>query len=340
MSVAEQNQASMVGASPALAAVRRFIAKAAPTGSTVLIQGESGTGKELAALDLHANSARRGGPFVAVNCAALPDSLVESVLFGHEKGAFTGAGARSAGKFELASGGTMFLDEVGDLSSPAQAKLLRAIQERRIDRIGGTHPVPIDVRLIAATNRNLEAAAATGAFREDLYYRLKVLCVRMPALRERPEDILTLAVHFLRKYAEMNGRPAREISPQAQAALRNHHWPGNVRQLEHAMEQAAVLGESETIGMEDLPEDLLRNTAGPGAAPKSYREIIYETRRRALGEALEVSEGDPVEAAARLGVHPNGIRRMARELNLEHLLRRRRNRGSERYGKNGFTGTL
>ena len=209
----------LVGSSAAMAKLIRFIGKAAPVNSSVLIQGESGTGKELVAHALHRNSRRPDGPFVAVNCAALPESLLESELFGHERGAFTGAVAQQKGKFELAAGGTLFLDEVGELSASIQAKLLRALQERTIDRIGGKQPLRIDIRLIAATNRDLRSAVAAGEFREDLYYRVKVLSVRTPPLRERPEDIPELIQHFLSKYARETGRDVRGISPEAESIL-------------------------------------------------------------------------------------------------------------------------
>ena len=307
----------MVGESPAMLELIRFIAKAAPTNSTVLIQGESGTGKELVARALHRNSLRREGPFVAVNCAALPEALLESELFGHEKGAFTGAQTQKKGKFELAVGGTLFLDEVGELSPSIQAKLLRALQEREIDRVGGRAPVATDVRFIAATNRELELAVAAGHFREDLYYRLNVVLVKTPPLRQRREDIPALARHFVAQYARQNGVAVRPISPAAETLLEKHRWPGNLRQLQNAIEHAMVLGSRDAILAENLPAYLL--AGGPEthpSEPQTLEEALLRTKREYVESVLGLTGGNRKLTAAILGIHPKGMRRFLDRLNL------------------------
>jgi DNA-binding NtrC family response regulator len=236
-----------VHSDPAMAALLRRAEQLARAEASVLIGGESGTGKEVLARHIHRHSRRALGPFVALNCAALPESLIESELFGHEKGAFSGAVAARKGKFEQAEGGTLLLDEIGELDPRLQAKLLRVIQEREIDRLGGTAPVKVDVRLLAATNRDLLAEVRAGRFREDLFFRLNVVALRLPPLRERPGDILALAEHFTRRYAEVNGLPPRPLAPQARAALLAHPWPGNVRELENAMHRAVLLATGDEI---------------------------------------------------------------------------------------------
>src|SRR2546423_3730860 len=242
-----QIEHNMVGESARMREVYQFIAKVAPTISTVLIWGESGTGKELAARAIHQNSPRADHPFVALNCAALTETLLESGLFGHEKGAFTGAISQTKGKLEVADGGTVFLDEIGELAAPLQAKLLRVLQEREFERVGSTRPIKVDIRLVAATNRDLAEAAKQGSFRQDLYYRLNVVSFHMPGLRERREDIPLLASYFVKKYAEKCNRRALGISQEARARLMQYDWPGNVRELENAIERAVVLGSSERI---------------------------------------------------------------------------------------------
>lgn len=309
----------MIGNAPPMARLARFIARAGPAVSNVLIEGESGTGKELVARALHRSSPRSKGPFVAVNCAALPESLLESELFGYERGAFTGAVVQRKGKFERAAGGTLFLDEAGELSLPMQAKLLRALEERAIDRIGGRMPIPVDVRFIAATNRNLNLEVAAGRFRADLYYRLKVLYVRTPPLRERREDIMGLAGHFLIRYAKLAGRPVYGISPEAEAVLKGYQWPGNVRQLQNVIEQAVVLGSGDVILKEDLPDELFET---PCAGPKNYYDLIREFKCQLLKGAFDYAHGDYRKAAELLGLHPNCIHRQLRNLKLTHLLRR------------------
>ena len=313
----------MVGESHSMRRLVEFIGRTARANSTVLVEGESGTGKELVARALHRNSPRHGGPFVAVNSAALSEGLLESELFGHERGAFTGADRQKKGKFEVASGGTLFLDEVGELGARIQAKLLRALQEREIDRVGGRAPVPVDIRLVAATNRDLEIAVAAGEFREDLYYRLHVLYVKTPPLRERREDIPLLAEHFVGKYAREAGVRPREISSEAMGMLRGYDWPGNVRQLGNAIEQATVLGCSEVMGVTDLPE-YLKNPSGSvsealdlvGDAPQTLEEAVLQTKRDFVVNVLELTGGNRKEAAVILGVHPKSMCRLLDRLDL------------------------
>lgn len=242
----------MVGNSPAMQQVYKLIGQVAPTGSTVLIRGESGTGKELIARAIHSHSARKNGPLVCVNCAAIPDALLEAELFGHEKGAFTGAVARRRGRFELAHGGTIFLDEIGELSAAMQAKLLRVLQERTIERLGSEQSIALDVRIIAATNRDLEQCVADGAFRKDLYYRLNVVALQVPPLREHPEDLPELVNHLLGKLARQLRLHSAGLTPEAETMLRERDWPGNVRELEHTLERALVLSRGAPICPEHL----------------------------------------------------------------------------------------
>jgi DNA-binding NtrC family response regulator len=258
---------SIIGSSPAIKSMLRMILKVAPTSHTVLILGESGTGKELVAREIHKNSPRADKPFLAVNCAALTETLLESELFGHEKGAFTDAHQQKKGLFERAHHSTLFLDEIGDTSLAMQAKILRALQEREIMRVGGTEPIKVDVRIIAATNRDLEQMLREGKFREDLYYRLKVIPIVCPPLRERGEDIELLANHFMRKAAAVSGRKLKGITREAMEALRGYPWPGNVRQLEWAMERAVLLGETEWVELRDLPPEILQPSPLPARLP-------------------------------------------------------------------------
>jgi len=306
---------NMVGESPPMREVYQFAAKVARSDSTVLIRGESGTGKELVARAIHRNSPRAVRPFAAINCAVLTETLLESELFGHEKGAFTGAVALKKGKLEAAEGGTVFLDEVAELTAAAQAKLLRAVQEREFERVGGTRPIKVDIRLIAATNQDLEEAVKKGLFRQDLYYRLNVVSMTLPPLRERREDIPLLARYFAARFADRAGWPAREISPEAQACLVHYDWPGNVRELENAIERALVLGSSDRIRPEDLPETVLEKTSPSGAPLDRYHEAIQEAKRQVIRKAVEQAGGH-TEAARLLGVHPNYLHRLLRNLNL------------------------
>ena len=313
----------MVGESAAVKRVYQFIARVAPADTTVLVRGESGTGKELAARALHQNSPRRERPFVAINCAALTETLLESELFGHERGAFTGALAQKKGKLEVADGGTLFLDEVGEMPPAIQAKLLRVLQEREFERVGGTRTIRVDVRVVAATNRDLEEAVRTGGFRQDLYYRLNVVSFEMPPLRERREDIALLASYFVAKYAAKFKRRVTGLSEEARACLTAYDWPGNVRELENAVERAVVLGSTDRVLSEDLPETVLESAPDPSspdaAAPQPftrYHDALREAKRQLILRALEQSSGSFTEAARLLGVHPNYLHRLIRNLNL------------------------
>jgi Nif-specific regulatory protein len=306
---------NMVGRSRPMRALFDRIARVARTDTTILLRGESGTGKELVARAAHRNSARTARPFIAVNCAALTESLLESELFGHEKGAFTGAIGLKKGKLELADGGTLFLDEIGELPLSLQAKLLRALQEREFDRVGGTRPVRVDFRLIAATNRDLEAAIKAGQFRQDLYYRINVVTLALPALRDRPDDVPVLADYFVRKHAPRCGRRVRGIAPDALARLAKHDWPGNVRELENMVEQALALGSDECIVAADLPSAFgERTSAAPGSL--HYHDRMEQTKRDLIVGAFERAGHSHADAARLLGVHPNYLHRLLRNLDL------------------------
>jgi two-component system, NtrC family, response regulator HydG len=306
----------MVGESPRMRDVYQFIAKAAPAQATVLIRGESGTGKELVARAIHLNSSRAQNPFVAINCAALSETLLESELFGHEKGAFTGAVAQKKGKLEVAAGGTVFMDELGELAPSLQAKLLRVLQEREFERVGGTRPIKIDIRLIAATNRDLEKAIAEGTFRRDLYFRLNVVSLTMPALRERRDDIPLLAGYFAVRFSKKAGRSVKGISPEARKCLAQYDWPGNVRELENAMERAVVLGTTELIQPEDLPETLLEKQMVPGVQVTEYHQTVKEVKRQLVLKAFQEAGGNYAQTARLLGIHPNNLHRLIRSLDL------------------------
>ena len=308
---------SMVGESKAMHEVYDFVSRVAGRDSTVLIYGESGTGKELVARAVHVNSPRADKPFVAINCAAITETLLESELFGHEKGSFTGAISQKKGKLEVAEGGTIFLDEIGELAVPMQAKLLRVLQEREFERVGGTRPIKLDVRLIAATNRDLTEASRSGAFRPDLYYRLNVVSLRMPALRERREDIPLLAAFFAAQYSEKVNRRVAGISPQARACLMRYDWPGNVRELENAIERAVVLGSTELILPEDLPESIVEETAAAGEPISALHDGVREAKKALIERAIQQANGNYTEAAGILGVHPNHLFRLIRTLNLK-----------------------
>ena len=304
----------LVGRHPAMVRLYEMIAQVAQTHATVLITAESGTGKELVARAIHNQSPRRDGPLVALNCAAIPDTLVESELFGHEKGAFTGALARKLGKFELAHGGTLFLDEVGSLRVELQAKLLRALQEREVDRVGGARPVPVDVRVVAATNADLRQAVRERAFREDLYYRLSVVPLGVPPLRERKSDIERLVAHFIRKYAREFKKDVRGISRGALPLLEAYDWPGNVRELENVIERSVALARRPVIGLDDLPLDLaLRDAHAPGldraatAPPLPLREARDRFEQLYVLRALERESWNQSRAARALGVHRNTL---------------------------------
>jgi Nif-specific regulatory protein len=311
----------MVGEGARMREIYQFLARVAPADSTVLIEGESGTGKELAAQALHRNSARASKPFVAINCAAIPESLLEDDLFGHERGAFTGAVGQKKGRLEIADGGVVFLDEIGELAAPLQVKLLRVLQEREFERVGGMRPIKVDIRLIAATNCDLNEAVRTGRFRQDLYYRLAVVKMRMPSLRERREDIIPLARHFVQKYARRCKVRAKAVSREAMARLANHDWPGNVRELENAIEHALVLGHSDTLLPEDLPESVVERGLSPEMNEGRYQRRVRELKKQLILEAVAQTGGNYVEAAGILGVHPNYLHRLIRNLGLREQLK-------------------
>ena len=312
-----RQEQSLVGEGTRMKEIFQFLARVAPSESTVLIEGESGTGKELAARALHRNSHRGNKAFVAINCAAIPESLLESELFGHERGAFTGAATQKKGRLEVADGGVLFLDEIGELAPALQVKLLRVLQEREFERVGATHPIKIDVRLVAATNRDLNEAVRRGEFRQDLYYRLAVMRLTMPPLRERKEDIPMLARHFLQKYAKRCKVKAKPVSREAMAALVNYEWPGNVRELENAIERALVMGSSDMLLLEDLPESLVEQPSPAEMHEGKYHASVKELKKQLILDAVEQTGGNYVEAAGILGVHPNYLHRLIRNLELK-----------------------
>ncbi len=315
---------NLIGSGPAMRQVFETIEKVAETDLTVLIRGESGTGKELVAQAIHENSARKGRPFVAVNCAAISAELVESELFGHEKGAFTGADARRAGRFETADGGTIFLDEIGDMAPETQAKVLRVLQEQSFERVGGNQPLEVDVRVVAATHRDLEKDVADGRFREDLYYRLKVVEVQLPGLRERREDLGALAERFGRQVAERLGREQKPLSDAALGALARHAWPGNVRELRNVIEQAMVLSSGPEIQVEDL------NLPGaPAVAPldgaqplpgqsfsDAKKSAVEGFERTYLLRALRTHDGNISRTADAIGMVRQSLQQKIRDLDL------------------------
>jgi Nif-specific regulatory protein len=308
---------SLVGSSDATLSMLEQALQVAPTRTTVLVRGESGTGKELVAELIHRNSPRAAGPLVKVNCAALPESLVEAELFGHERGAFTGALARRKGRFELAGGGTLFLDEVGDIPLSTQTKLLRVLQERQFERVGGTETLRADVRLIAATNRNLERAIAERKFREDLYYRLNVFTVCVPPLRERKPDILLLADHFVEKHAREHDKVVRRISTPAIDMLMSYHWPGNVRELENCIERAVVLCDDAVLHSHHLPPTL-QTAEGSGTVPsRSLRLAVSTLERELIVDALKATRGNQALAAKLLQVSERVINYKVKKLGLD-----------------------
>jgi len=297
---------NIVGESPAMRRIFDVIAKVAPSNATVLILGETGTGKELIAEAIHRNSNRKDGPFVKVNCAALPENLLESELFGHERGAFTGADRQRIGRFELANEGTLFLDEIGTMSLATQAKVLRVLQEREFERLGGTRTIRSDVRLIAATNRDLEEAIEAGEFREDLYYRLNVVTIRMPPLRERKEDIIPLATTFLERFARDMKKPMRGFSPAALRLLTRYNWPGNIRELENTIERAVLMADGEIIEPKDIaiggarPEEQGRLGSILRLPPEGI--ALEEIEKMAILEALRMNDWVQKDAAKFLGI--------------------------------------
>ena len=313
---------AMVGESARMKEIYRFIGKVAQSDSTVLIRGESGTGKELVARAVHSNSSRSDRPFVAINCAALTETLLESELFGHEKGAFTGAMTQKRGKFEVADGGTLFLDEVGELAPGIQAKLLRALQERQFERVGGTRPIKVNIRLVAATNRELERAIGEGTFRQDLYYRLNVVSVTIPSLKERREDIPLIARYFAAQASKRCGRMVKALSPEVRQCLMNYDWPGNVRELENAIERAVVLGTTEMIVAEDLPETILEKSPLRDFQGTEYHRGVRDAKRQLILNAINQARGNYTQAAKLLGLHPNNLHRLIRDLDLKSSLKK------------------
>ena len=316
--VAEENHA-IVSQDPRMAAVLKLADQVAPSDATLLVVGESGTGKELLARYLHDKSRRAQGRFVAINCAAIPENLLESELFGYEKGAFTGAVARRIGKFEEASGGTLLLDEISEMDPRLQSKLLRAIQEREIDRIGGSRPIKVDVRIIATSNRNMEDEVAKGNFREDLYFRLNVMKLEIPPLRERPADIAILAPHFIRKYAKANGVDPLPLSADAKRALLAHPWPGNVRELENAMHRAVLLADGEGISPEAIRLDGPGVTARAGAEGGSDGGMVGRTvsavERDLIIDTVQHCLGNRTHAANILGISIRTLRNKLKQYN-------------------------
>ncbi len=343
---------NIIGASPALGEVLAKVEQVAPTTSTVLLRGETGTGKELVAHAVHINSPREGRPFVRVNCAALAPGILESELFGHEKGSFTGAMQRRPGRFELADGGTLFLDEVGDLPMEVQIKLLRTLQEREFERVGGTETIKVDVRMVSATNRNLEQMIADGEFREDLYYRLNVFPIHLPPLRDRTEDVPVLANHFIAKFARQMGLPFQPATPDALAKLAEYSWPGNVRELENIIERAMILARGAALGPVHLdfgrrvapgvgssPAHVVAAPAAPGgsgpvlvpvgnAAPpapstddgKGLAQRLLDSERKEIMAAIDKSKGNIASASRMLGINRSTLYYRLRKLGLEHLL--------------------
>ena len=331
------NFGAIVGDSPPLAEVLTKVEQVAQTAATVLLRGETGTGKEMVARAIHINSPREARPFVRVNCAALAPGVLESELFGHEKGAFTGAVARRPGRFELADGGTLFLDEVGDISPDVQVKLLRVLQEREFERVGGVETVKVDVRVISATHRDLEALISEGKFREDLYYRLNVFPITLPPLRDRPSDVAALVDHFIQKFAQSSGKAIRGVDKDAVAQLQSYSWPGNVRELENVIERALILARGATLGVADLdfgrrasaaaatpqvsrPGVVGSNSEGGGDSGRTFYKRISDQERNEIVAAVDRAQGNIAHAARSLGINRSTLYYRMRKHALEHLL--------------------
>jgi two-component system, NtrC family, response regulator AtoC len=308
---------NIVGTTPAMLAVYKTVARLVDSKATVLIQGESGTGKELIARAIHFNGPRAERPFVAVECASLAESLLESELFGHMRGAFTGAVETKKGLFEIADGGTIFLDEVAEISLGLQAKLLRVLQEQEIRRVGGTQPIQLDVRVIAATNKDVEALVKAGRFREDLFYRLNVVTLHLPPLRERQEDIALLANHFLRKYSEVDHKLISHITPEAMELLCTYHWPGNVRELDHTIERAVTLTMNNALLPGDLPPRLQQQTVDPGLNTAPQLLTLEELEKQHIQAVLRATEGNKKRAAQILGINRRSLYRIAKRYGLD-----------------------
>ncbi len=312
----------VIGDSPQMRDVIEKLKRIAPTNATVLIQGETGTGKELVAQAIHQNSPRKAKPFVALNCAALSENILESELFGHVKGAFTDASSDRVGKFEYANGGTLFLDEVGDMPLATQIKLLRVLENGEITRVGSNDPIKVNVRILSATNRNLEDAIAAGAFRSDLYHRLKVVTIRLPSLRERIQDLPALVDHFIKLLSKKHGKTIRGVSSAARRRMLAYDWPGNVRQLRNVIESMIVVDYDGLLDLEDLPDELADPAAGPGAEPPSASlaglvgKPLEELEKLFIAETLKVTGGNREEAARMLGIGQRTLYRKLKEYNL------------------------
>jgi nitrogen regulation protein NR(I) len=321
---------SIIGSSSQMQEVFKIIAKIAPSPSTVLVGGESGTGKELVAFEIHRNSPRAAKPFIKINCAAIPSTLIESELFGYEKGAFTGAVASKPGRFELAHEGTLFLDEVAEMPLEMQVKLLRVLQEQEFERVGGLNTVKVDVRIIAATNKDLETEAKAGRFREDLFYRLNVVPIQLPPLRERKDDIEALVRFFLVQFNEKFKKGITGIAPNVMAALKGYSWPGNIRQLEHALERMVLMADGAVLQAKDLPEEIAEAMSGTiesaeeGEEPTSFKEIVRKqtqsVERDLIEKALEETGGNVTRAAEKLGLSRKGLQLKIKELGLKRTV--------------------
>lgn len=314
-------ETSMIGESPPIKEVYHLISRVAPNDSTVLITGESGTGKELVAQAIHRNSRRREKLFVAVNCAVLNENLSESELFGHEKGSFTSAYQRKPGKFDIAEGGTIFFDEIGELAPSLQAKLLRVLQEREYERVGGTTAVKADVRVIAATNRNLEDEVKNGKFRHDLFFRLNVVQIKVPPLRARKSDIPLLANYFVKKYSERCHRKVVGLSKKAGEILLGGEWQGNIRELENVIERAVVLGMTDRIMPEDLPNEMIEMVSPADQFSGDFYEQVKQAKQKIISNAFQTAKGNFTEAARQLGIHPNNLHRIVREIGIKDDLK-------------------
>ena len=313
---------NIVARSPKMQEVLATVERVAPTNATVLLGGESGVGKDLIARAIHEKSRRAKGPFLKINSTAIPENLLESELFGFEKGAFTGAVASKPGKFELADKGTLFLYEIGDVPPATQVKLLRVLQEREFERLGGTKTVKVDVRLIAATNRDLAEAVRKGEFRQDLYFRLNVVKLTMPSLRDRRDDIPMLTRHFVQKHAKRCKVKTKPVSREAMATLVNYDWPGNGRELENAVERALVMGSSDMLLLEDLPESLLEQSSPAEVHEGKYHASVKELKKQLIIDAVIQTRGNYVDAAKIMGVHANYLHRLIRNLGLKEELNR------------------
>jgi Nif-specific regulatory protein len=311
------DRSPIIGNSKAMVGVFELMQQVADTDTTVLILGESGVGKELIADALHRNSIRRGKPFIKVNCAALPETLLESELFGHERGAFTGAHTQKKGRFELASGGTLFLDEIGDLSLTTQIKLLRVLQQREFERLGGVSTIKADVRVIAATNRNLEEMIERGVFRQDLYYRLNVFPLHIPALRERKTDVMPLTDFFIEKYRKVHNKNIRRISTPAIDMLTSYHWPGNVRELENCIERAVLLSNEGVIRGHHLPPSLQIAESSGVEAGNNLKTTLESMERELILDSLKASKGNMAKAARELGLTERVMGLRAKKYNLD-----------------------